>query len=149
MRNAAIAALLVLLAACDYDPQGRCEVSAECPRGQLCSGGVCTVPPPAPPNDAPVAVEDAYAVVAGQSFECPAALGLLANDWDPDDDALAAERVGSARTANGWAYVEPTGAFRYLPDDGYSGVDAFTYRASDGALPSAVTTVTLTVTAAP
>lgn len=144
----ALAALLFLLAACDYDPAGRCEVSAECPRGQVCSGGVCALPAPAPPNDAPVAVEDAYAVVEDQPFECPAALGLLANDWDPDDDALVAERVDLVAPAvAGVVYVEPDGAFRFVPFQGFTGVASFTYRASDGRLPSAVTTVTLTVTA--
>ena len=144
MRRAPLAALLLLLAGCDYDPRGRCDYAAECPRGQVCAGGVCTAPAPAPPNDAPVALPDAYTIAAGQWFECPAAVGLLANDLDPDGDELLAERVEPA--SSGWVFVEPSGAFRYLPAEGFTGIDTFTYRASDGALPSGVTTVTLTVT---
>jgi large repetitive protein len=148
MRSSALATLLLLLAGCDYDPRGLCEASADCARGQVCAGGVCTVPAPAPLNEAPVALPDAYTVVAGQPFECPADVGLLANDWDPDpDDELVAERVDPA--SSGWVFVEPSGAFRYQPMDGFTGIATFTYRASDGALPSAVTTVTLTVAAAP
>jgi hypothetical protein len=143
MRSAALAVLLVLLAGCDYDPRGRCASASECPRGQLCAGGVCAVPAPAPPNDPPVAVADAYAVEAGQPFECAADEGLLANDWDPDDDPLVADRVDPA--SSGLVFVEPSGAFRYVPVEGFTGTATFTYRASDGALPSAVTTVTLTV----
>jgi hypothetical protein len=146
MRSAALAILLVLLAGCDYDPRGRCASASECPRGQLCAGGVCAVPAPAPPNDPPVAVADAYAIVAGQPFECAADEGLLANDWDPDDDPLVAVLVDPVDPASsGLVFVEPSGAFIYAPSKGFTGTATFTYRASDGALPSAVATVTLTV----
>lgn len=146
MRNAL--ALALLLAACQYDPRGRCDSSAECPKGQLCGGGVCAPPGAGPPNAAPLATADAYAVPAGGIFDCPEATGVLVNDADPDGDPLEAERV--ARTAHGWVSLEPSGAFRYLlTDEGYTGDDVFTYRASDGALRSAVTTVTLTIGAPP
>jgi hypothetical protein len=42
-----------------------------------------------------------------------------------------------------------SGSFSYTPAAGYSGADSFTYRASDGAATSAVTTVSITVQPAP
>lgn len=148
MRNA-LALALLLLAACQYDPRGACDSSAECPKGQLCAGGVCAPPGAGPPNAAPLAVADRYEVPAGGIlFDCPAATGVLANDADPDRDPLEAERVEA--TAHGRVYLEPNGAFRYLlTDEGYTGTDVFTYRASDGALRSDVTPVTLTIGAPP
>jgi hypothetical protein len=143
MRTALALAAVAVLAACDYDPRGRCTTSAECPAGQLCGGGVCAAPGAAPPNAAPSAAPDAYAVPAGVPFECPAATGVLANDVDPDGDPLQAERV--AVPAHGVAYLEPDGGFRYVPATGYVGTDTFSYRASDGALRSAAATVTLTI----
>jgi hypothetical protein len=146
MRNLALALLLV--AACEYDPRGRCTTSAECPAGQLCGGGVCAPPGAAAPNEAPYAAADAYAVPADGFLECPAASGVLANDVDPDGDPLEAERV--ATTAHGSVFLEPSGAFRYLlTEAGYTGNDVFTYRASDGGLRSGVTEVTLTIAASP
>jgi hypothetical protein len=147
MRNALALALLVL-AACDYDPRGRCTASAECPVGQLCAGGVCAPPDAGPPNHAPSADADAYEVPPDGILDCLAAKGVLANDADPDGDPLEAERVATA--AHGLVFLEPSGAFKYYrTDGGYAGADAFTYRASDGALRSAVTTVTLTIRASP
>jgi hypothetical protein len=147
MRNA-LALALLLLAACQYDPRGSCDSSAECPKGQLCGGGVCAPPGAGPSNAAPLAVADAYPVPAGGLLDCPEATGVLANDTDADGGPLEAERV--EETAHGRVYLEPNGAFRYLlTEEGYTGTDVFTYRASDGALRSAVTPVTLTIGAPP
>lgn len=151
MRTASLAAALLLLAGCDFDPEGRCEVTADCLGGQVCTAGVCVAAEPLPVNHAPVALPDAYVVAASEQFSCPAELGLLANDEDPDGDPLEAERVGPAQTAQGgMAFVQPDGAFIYQPPatPGFSGTDSFTYRAGDGALYSPNTTVTLTVVVA-
>jgi hypothetical protein len=145
-----LALALLLLAACDQDPLGRCTTSAECPTGQLCGGGVCARPGGGEPNASPVALADAYAVPATGLLECPLETGLLANDADPDGDALAAERVGPRETGHGVVFVDPSGAFKYvLTDQGYAGNDVFLYRASDGVLWSEPTAVTLTIAAAP
>jgi hypothetical protein len=147
MRSAALAAVLLLLAGCDFDPHGRCASSAECPRGLVCAGGLCAAADAGTANAPPVAVADAYSVTKGQALECPAEIGLLANDWDPEGDELVAERVGAARTAeDGMAFVDATGAFVYQPRPGFTGTDAFTYRAGDGTAWSETATVTLTVT---
>jgi hypothetical protein len=141
-----LAAALLLAAACDYDPRGRCDADPDCPAGQGCAGGVCIVPGAAPTNHAPVAAADAHTATAGVPYECLAPC-LLVNDVDADGDPLEAELAAGA--SHGAVFVSPDGSFRYLSDAGYDGADAFTYRASDGALRSAPVTVTITVTPAP
>ena len=51
--------------------------------------------------------------------------------------------------AHGVLTLNANGAFSYLPSPGYSGPDAFSYAARDGALSSTLVTVSLTVTAPP
>jgi hypothetical protein len=137
--RSALALVLLVLAACDYDPRGRCTTSAECPLGQLCGGGVCAPPDPGPPNQAPVASPDVCTVAAGGIVECT----VLANDVDPDGDALVAE----VATRPGYGdLLSSEQGFVYVPYAGYTGADSFTYRASDGDLRSAPATVALTVT---
>lgn len=148
MRELAAAALLLLalLAACDYEPRGRCTSQQDCLAGQVCTGGVCAAESAGPPDHAPVAAADAYVVSAGGILDVPAASGVLANDADPDGDPLTAEKCASCPGPSyGIVYLAPTGAVIYVPATGFSGTDTFTYRASDGVLRSDVTAVTVTV----
>jgi hypothetical protein len=142
-RPAAALLALALLAACDYDPRGRCASQQDCLAGQVCSGGLCAAEGAPPVEHVPVAAPDAYQVAAGANLQVPAASGVLANDSDPDGDPLVAEKV--ADPSYGVAYLSPDGAVVYVPALGFTGTDSFTYRASDGALRSDVTTVTVTV----
>jgi len=97
-----------------------------------------------PVNDAPVAVDDAYA--AAQNATLPvAAPGVLANDTDPDGDALTAILVSGA--SNGTLTLNADGSLVYTPDADFNGTDSFTYKANDGALDSNVATVTISVEA--
>ncbi len=91
----------------------------------------------------PVAAADGYAVAANVTLVEPAATGVLANDSDPGGAALTAAVVGNP--AHGSLTLAPDGSFTYAPDAGYAGADAFTYRATNGLLASAVTTVAITV----
>ena len=101
-------------------------------------------------NDPPVARADSWTATAGQTLAV-AAPGVLANDTDVDGDALSAVLVSGV--AHGSLTLNPNGSFSYTPAAGFSGGDAFGYRASDGSAQSASATVTLTVsgsgTAAP
>ena len=89
-----------------------------------------------PVNDAPVAVDDSYAVEAGVPFCRHAAaaadsgLGVLVNDQDVDWDLLSAVLVSGP--AHGTLTFNPDGTFTYTAEADYSGTDSFTYRASDG-----------------
>jgi VCBS repeat-containing protein len=68
---------------------------------------------------------------------------VLANDTDPDGDALTAQLASS--TANGTVSLQSDGSFTYTPNAGFTGDDSFSYTASDGSLTSTAT-ATITVT---
>ncbi len=99
-----------------------------------------------PLNDLPVAVDDGFTTPGGVPLVVPAP-GVLGNDSDPEGGALSAQVV--ANPANGTLALNPTGGFSYTPNPGFSGLDSFTYRASDGAAPSNTATVTIGVGAFP
>ncbi|MDP8937685.1 MAG: Ig-like domain-containing protein [Actinomycetota bacterium] len=96
-------------------------------------------------NDAPVAVDDAYATTAPLPLTRSAAEGVLANDTDVEGDALTA--TDASDPAGGTVILNPDGSFTYTPDAGFTGVDTFTYKANDGSL-SDVGTVKITVSPA-
>jgi len=95
-------------------------------------------------NDAPAAAADSYSTAEDTALTV-AAPGVLANDSDPDGNALSAA-VGSG-PGHGTLTLNANGSFSYTPAANYNGSDSFTYRASDGTLTSALATVTITVTA--
>jgi hypothetical protein len=78
-----------------------------------------------PPNAAPQAQND----VASTDQDTPVAIAVLANDSDPDGDALTL--VAVTQPAGGAAVIEGA-EIRYLPAAGFSGNDAFDYTVSDG-----------------
>ncbi|HYR27060.1 MAG TPA: Ig-like domain-containing protein, partial [Thermoanaerobaculia bacterium] len=89
---------------------------------------------------APVAVDDDYVAPTAEPLTVDAP-GVLANDADPENDALSAELVTPA--AHGTVTLSADGSFLYQ-HDGSSASDAFTYRARDAFSASAPATVTLT-----
>ena len=93
-------------------------------------------------NDAPTAQPDVYATAEDEALAV-AAPGVLANDTDPDGDALSAVLVSNV--SNGTLDLRPDGSFTYTPTADFNGTDSFTYRASDGTASSAPATVTITV----
>ena len=92
----------------------------------------------------PAAADDAYSAVSGATLAGPS---VLANDTDPDGDALGA--VLALATMNGTLALASDGTFTYTPEAGFTGRDAFTYRAWDGTNSSAPATATITVVARP
>ena len=93
-------------------------------------------------NDAPEAVDDAYATSEDQPLSV-AAPGVLANDSDPNGDSLTA--VLQSAPKNGTLVLGLDGSFEYVPNPDFHGTDGFTYVAHDGQADSAVTAVTITV----
>jgi len=94
-------------------------------------------------NQAPVGIDDTYTVESGDELTVAAASGVLANDVDPDGDALTASVVDTP--AHGTLALEADGSFTYTPEAEFSGEDSFTYQANDGLLDSGAATVTITV----
>ncbi|MGI8978866.1 MAG: Ig-like domain-containing protein [Pirellulaceae bacterium] len=93
-------------------------------------------------NDAPVAEADAYVTEEDTPLTI-AAPGVLANDSDIDGDSLSAILVNGP--AHGTVSLEADGSLTYTPEANFNGSDSFTYKASDGSLESAETTVSITV----
>jgi hypothetical protein len=73
--------------------------------------------------DDPVAHDDT--VTASGSID----IDVLANDTDPDGTAVGLESAGGA--AHGATTVLANGRVRYVPADGYSGADEFSYTIAD------------------
>jgi len=94
----------------------------------------------------PAAVANSYQAYKNTPLTI-AAPGLLANDSDPDGDALTAALVEGA--AHGTVVVSGNGGFTYTPAANYVGADSFTYRAFDGYAHSNTVTVTLNVVEPP
>lgn len=90
-------------------------------------------------NDPPVAHNDNVNAVEDTTLNV-AAPGVLANDSDPDGNALTA--VLSANASHGMVTLNPNGRFQYVPAANYCGSDSFTYLANDGQANSGVATVT-------
>lgn len=96
-----------------------------------------------PVNDPPQAADDRYVVDENGVLVVPASRGLLANDRDVEGAPLSVAL--EAGPAHGLVELQPDGSFRYTPEPGFAGSDAFTYRASDGQSSSKVAVVSLQV----
>jgi hypothetical protein len=96
-------------------------------------------------NDAPTAVADS----ATTNEDTATAIDVLANDSDVDGDALSVTAITAP--SHGTSVLITSGAdagkILYTPDANYNGTDSFTYKATDGTLTSAATTVSISVTA--
>ena len=95
-----------------------------------------------PGNQAPIAVDDAYTVIQGQTLSVSAP-GLLANDNDPDGDSLTV--LLNTSPANGVLSSDGQGGFAYTPAPGFFGVDEFAYHLNDGQIDSNPALVKITV----
>ncbi|MFK7735560.1 MAG: Ig-like domain-containing protein [Pirellulaceae bacterium] len=97
-------------------------------------------------NDAPVAQGESFIIAEDGMVEVnSAAVGLLANDSDPENPNLAV--VPESEPENGQLTLNEDGTFSYIPNPDFHGVDAFSYRVSDGEMLSEAVEVTITVEA--
>lgn len=97
-------------------------------------------------SETPLSEADRYTTVAGSLLQVNAAIGVLSNDQDVENDPLTARLVTGP--ANGTLTLNANGSFNYRPNNGFQGVDQFTYQANDGTSSSQPTTVTIDVTPA-
>lgn len=96
-----------------------------------------------PTNQPPLAGADFATTTPGQAV----VVNLLANDSDPNGDALTVVSVSSA--AHGVAALNADGSVRYTPAAGYTGTDAFTYQVRDTSGATATGNVSITIANAP
>ena len=92
-----------------------------------------------PVNDPPEAVDDA----AETAEDTPVTAAVLANDSDPDGDALTVAEISAP--AHGAARLTEAGAVEYTPAPDYHGPDRFTYVVGDGSGLTARASVDVTV----
>lgn len=96
-------------------------------------------------NDAPVAGDDRYKLLAGNSLHVDADAGVLSTDVDIDSVQLVS--LLKDGPAHGQLALNLDGSFDYAPEAGFIGIDTFTYVANDGLADSAIATVLIDVKA--
>jgi hypothetical protein len=96
---------------------------------------------PSVPNDPPTAVNDS----AGTSEDVAVVVSVLANDSDPNGDALTVSSF--TQGSNGSVSDNGNGTLTYTPSLNFNGGDAFTYTISDGSGGTDSATVNVSVTA--
>ena len=95
-------------------------------------------------NVTPMAASDSYTTVAGTTLSRTSP-GVLANDTDSDGDPLTAVKVTGP--SHGTLTLNADGSFTYSPAAGFSGIDSFKYKATDGRGDSNTVTVAINVRA--
>lgn len=92
-------------------------------------------------NASPVAGADSVTIWEDQART----IDVLANDSDPDGDALTVISAGSA--SHGSTTLNADGTITYVPNADFHGTDGFAYTVSDAHGATSTATVTVTVTA--
>lgn len=92
-------------------------------------------------NQPPIAADDFYSTQGNLSIPAP---GILQNDSDPEENNLTVVLVQG--TNHGNLELNPDGSFDYVPEQGFSGQDSFSYTCNDGELDSEVATVSINIT---
>lgn len=85
----------------------------------------------------------AYGDSAATGQDVPVTIDVLANDWDPNGQAVTVAGVTSP--SSGTAVANVDGTITYTPDSGFVGRDSFTYTVTDGVLTSSPATVNVEV----
>ncbi|MDQ1257228.1 MAG: hypothetical protein QG656_1831, partial [Candidatus Hydrogenedentes bacterium] len=96
-------------------------------------------------NGAPFAADDRFNVRTALLVRLRfiGAPGVLTNDVDPEGDPMTAVLVNGV--SHGTLTLFPNGSFLYRPNRFFTGMDSFTYKASDGINTGNLATVTLSV----
>ena len=100
-----------------------------------------------PTNTPPQPAADSYNATEDQPLTVAAASGVLANDSDPDGDALTVSSFAALSAHGGNVALDPDGGFTYTPAPDFNGSDSFAYTVSDGRGGSVSATVTIDVAA--
>jgi hypothetical protein len=97
-----------------------------------------------PSAGSPSGRSDAYAVASGNTLVVPAP-GVLAND---DGRGAALNALLLTAASHGTAVIQTDGSVVYVPDTGFSGLDSFTYRATNASGSTPPVTVWVSVLSA-
>ncbi|MFZ7087645.1 Ig-like domain-containing protein [Curtobacterium sp. RRHDQ10] len=91
----------------------------------------------------PVATNDTYTAIGGQSLSVPVGRGVTG-----DDDGTDLRVTLKTQAKHGIVTLSADGSFTYVPEKGYSGPDSFEYTATDADGQTTTATVNLVVAAA-
>ena len=94
-------------------------------------------------DDAPVAKDDDFFVLIGQSISIPSDKGVLANDRDIEGNSAEANLV--EYLGQGTLNLNADGSFDYTPAEGFSGKDFFKYNSIANGKVSKIATVELEI----
>ena len=112
--------------------------SSVVPSNFVLSGG--SVPTdPTPTNGAPQAANDFGYSTPNQTIT----IDVLANDSDPDGDALSVSAV--TQPAHGTVVINTNSTVNYTPASGFTGSDTFSYTVRDSAGATSTATVSITI----
>ena len=95
-------------------------------------------------NDLPVAADDNFITDPGVSVGG----NVLENDFDQNYDPLSVVLNGTS-PQHGQLVLNEDGTFTYVPNEGFSGIDSFTYLVTDGQFVNKLPGATVTVTVNP
>jgi VCBS repeat-containing protein len=101
-----------------------------------------------PVNDPPTSVADSYVTGVNTALDLNAANGVLDNDTDSETPNALSAAIGTG-PASGTLTLNADGSFLYTPNNNFTGVDSFTYRAADGTSQGNLATVTIKVNTPP
>jgi hypothetical protein len=107
--------------------------------GHFSNFAVVIVTPSA--NSPPVAMDDSASLTAGTSVN----IAVLANDSDPEGDALTVTTVTQPADGHGTVTINADGTLTYTQTVFANGTETFTYTISDGHDNTATATVTVTI----
>ncbi|XOV79108.1 MAG: Ig-like domain-containing protein [Aestuariibacter sp.] len=82
-------------------------------------------------NDSPTANDDSYQVNEDTPLDISSQAGLLNNDSDPDGDNLSIVSASALMAQNGALSVGEDGAFNYIPNENFFGVEEIAYTVTD------------------
>lgn len=98
-----------------------------------------------PVADPPIGVADVYTGYNDSLLSVSAKDGVLKNDTHPDDATAALTAVLGEEPAHGKIVFRTDGSFDYMPDEGFTGRDAFAYYAVSGEALSTPVMVTINI----
>ncbi|MCU7835732.1 MAG: tandem-95 repeat protein [gamma proteobacterium symbiont of Taylorina sp.] len=93
-------------------------------------------------NHAPIATADSYTMPQNGVLSI-SAKGILKNDFDVDGNHLSV--IVKSQPGHGSLHQNLDGSFTYTPNLGFTGIDSYTYVATDGSLNSNIATVSFHV----
>ena len=98
-----------------------------CDNGGLCDTATVSIEVVVTPPNSVVAVDDN---ISGK-VNTPVIGNVLANDFDPENDNIILNTAPVAQPAHGSVTINADGTFTYTPDQGFVGIDKFTYQICD------------------